>query len=71
MEKFDQSAEGKPAKSMCITCTLCKGESFKLLANAPSGAKIGDRLPKGAYNFTHIECQRCGELFEFKREKQK
>jgi len=52
---------GKPAGSMMVVCPLCNCESFRLLAPAPEGGKIGDRLPPSKWRITTAECIACGE----------
>ena len=53
--------EGKPAGTLVAICRVCKGDSFKLLARAPSGAKVGEHYPTGQYHIEVAECLSCGE----------
>lgn len=54
----------KPAGCLMIVCPHCNCESFRLLAPAPKGGKIGDRLPTGKWRITTAECIACGEQCE-------
>jgi hypothetical protein len=52
---------GKPAGCLMIVCAHCNCESFRLLAPAPAGGKLGERLPIGKHRITTAECIACGE----------
>lgn len=55
---------GKAAGSLMIVCPQCSCESFRLLAPAPTGGKLGERRPAGKWKITTAECIACGEQCE-------
>jgi hypothetical protein len=54
----------RPAGSLMIVCPICNCESFRLLAPAPKGGIVGERLPVGKHRITTAECITCGEQCE-------